>query len=220
MSKKDGPELYELLKKGRVELRSSSAKPEAAPPEPIPSQPSPAMTQRPGAKPYPQWRVPFKPAHPTTTGNQSNQLKYNIGFLLVIIALLIVILVVVFVKWNPSERPKKPENPTPAPVEPVVTPPAKLTTTTAVAPVRYWVIRLIWYDDDTAGRASTRNMTKWLDDKGVKASVEKERVKGKTRLAIYTGKYDTPEEAKRQLDKYRRLHNAFRHCEVVEKKAS
>ncbi len=236
--KKSGPELFELIKKGKLLAKKAPPPEEPVPSEPGPQQPRPAIPQSKitGQRPYPKWKIPFPKlnAAGATSGEKSFNIKRNAVVLLVILGLLF--LVVAFVIGYKAGTKKEeqtvvvlpPTQPT-ASLTPTTLPlstlPPRVTTPTTIPPIRppvsqrTWSIRLIFYDDDTAGQASAKNMLRWLRQRGIANTfIKRESIRSRMRLSICVGTFGSQLEASRSLDRYRKLHTAFRHCDVVEKK--
>lgn len=211
---------------------------EPVPSEPGPQQPGPAIPQSKitGQRPYPKWKIPFPEpnAAGATSGEKSFNIKYNTVVLLVIMGLLfLAVAFVIGYKLGAKEEeetvvvppPTEPTAPFAPTTLPPSTPPPRVTMPTTIPPVRplvsqrIWSIRLIFYDDDTAGQASAKNMLRWLRQRGIANTfIKRESIRSRMRLSICVGTFGSQLEASRSLDRYRGLHTAFRHCDVVERK--
>jgi hypothetical protein len=226
--KKDTPELYELLRKNRVEVgkpypkeasASSAAQPSASPEEPHGAAPTiPELT---APSPYHKLRNPFpvkieKPVKKTIGGKRIPANYNNLIFgAIVIVILAFVIYAVFFRSGNESAAAPDATGPTPggtvAPL-PVPTPP--------VQPAKYWGIRLAYARDNTSERETILRLQNFLSDKKISdVSLEMETIKGSKCIVIYQGKYKTKDEAAKETARFRNLHFKFKECTVESRNA-
>lgn len=226
--KKDTPELYELLRKNRVEVgkpypketsASSASQPSAASPE-EPHGAAPTIPELTAPSPYHKLRNPFpvkieKPVKKTIGGKRIPANYNNLIFGAIIIMILAFVIYAVFFRSGDESAAAPGE--TPVPGGTVAPPPIPAP---APQPAKYWAIRLAYARDNTSERETILKLRNFLsDNKIADVSLEMETIKGSKCIVIYQGKYKTKDEAAKETARFRNLHFKFKECTVESRNA-
>ncbi|MFH1227177.1 MAG: hypothetical protein V1701_04640 [Planctomycetota bacterium] len=225
--KRESPELYEVLKQRNLDVGKNTGKEITLGSKPA----GPALSQEKAddynaphtipeltsPRPYPKLRSPF-PVKLDKVKKQAGRVlptANNYNALLLGLLVIVIIAFIIYAAWfrggkpaeittnavNPAATDRVTPRPTPPP-EPIV---------------KVWSIRLIYYEDNASGVQSSEKMLRFLNDKNAAGIfVRKEKLEGVQNLVIYQGKYNTREEANKNLDKYKKLHYGFKKCSPVE----
>lgn len=230
--KKDTPELYELLKKNKVEVGKLPLKESTSPPAAQPTadenaephgtpQTIPELT---APRPYHKLRNPFpikieKPLKKTINGKSAPAKYNNLIFLAIVLVIIALIIYAVFFRSGDESATTLDGVTTPGPETTTLTqpvPPAQ-----PRQPVKYWIIRLAYDRDNSAGQEAIRRLWNFLADKKVAdVFLDTETINGANCIVIYQGrqgKYKTKEEASKESAKLSKLHFKFEKCTVVER---
>jgi hypothetical protein len=224
MKKRSAPELYEVLKRGNVDIRKPSLKETAAVKEEGSAKNSDSnvvslvtLTPLP-EKIYPKLKSSFvkKPGSPQ---NKEFKLSYNA----VIFGILIgaIILAFVFIMGRESNPLKEAppsdtadsvgtDGQTP-PVDTTRPAPAPAPAPAPVAPQQKWMIEVVSYDNTTVGKYSADRMLKLLQNKQITNSLADRNHRDSSQISVYIGPYASRAEAE---EAFKSIKNANRDIKV------
>ncbi|MBI4834581.1 MAG: SPOR domain-containing protein [Planctomycetes bacterium] len=222
MKKRSAPELYEVLKRGNVDIRKPSLKEEDAVKEDSTAKSSdsnvvPLVTLTPiPERVYPKLKSSFvkKPGSPQ---NKEFKLSYNAVFFGILIG--IIILAIVFIMGRESSPSK--DTSSSGTVEPAVTDGQTSTADTvraapapAPAPAatqQKWMIEVVSYDNTTVGKYSADRMLKLLQNKQITNSSVDRNHRDSSQISVYIGPYGSRSEAE---EAFKSIKNANRDIRV------